>query len=516
MKVKFSILLTILLHCHCLISQDFEYKMISGIVKMKNQNNGKLVPVAQVTITDNKKRKVAITDANGKFKFNYRIPMQNKGLVFKFNKFNFLETVHTYDGSTNFSVRLFSKYERLQLDVTGEVLDESGNKLDFVNIRDEFGLNRAITNYGGQFSFQASCQIRSDKILETYIFELMGYEVVTFNSSNPKDYDNMKVVLKKSNGKKPKTNKQKSDFMEDDFKEGAIAPTKKTPTSKVNTITNKNESVDELHSEIDIKNEEIDSSSTVLSTDKLEEFKEYIAYLETILEQNELEFDKQALGQDNTIHQELKSKLIELKEKVAEKEKEVEKEQKKNWYLWLFILLIILVLIPSILAVIFYINNKKTKKLNVVLDGQNTELKKAYYHIHSSVVYAQRIQQSILVKPEGIKKHFQDAFVFFRPKDIVSGDFYWFAQVESKFIIAAVDCTGHGVPGAFMTMMGNSILNEIVNERKITDPGKILLELHKKIQQALKTGGETTSNDGMDIALTTVDVSAKKNSVCGC
>jgi serine phosphatase RsbU (regulator of sigma subunit) len=88
------------------------------------------------------------------------------------------------------------------------------------------------------------------------------------------------------------------------------------------------------------------------------------------------------------------------------------------------------------------------------------------------------------------------------PKDIVSGDFYWFAQNENTRFIAAVDCTGHGVPGAFMSIVGNTILNEIVNEKKIKAPGDILLELHKGVKIALNQNTkEFERRDGMDIAL---------------
>ena len=95
-------------------------------------------------------------------------------------------------------------------------------------------------------------------------------------------------------------------------------------------------------------------------------------------------------------------------------------------------------------------------------------------------------------------------FVLFNPKDIVSGDFYWFAEAEGKTVMAVVDCTGHGVPGAFMSMIGNDLLNDIVLVRHITDPGKILSELDKGIRHALKQD-ETQTRDGMDIALAVID-----------
>ncbi len=123
--------------------------------------------------------------------------------------------------------------------------------------------------------------------------------------------------------------------------------------------------------------------------------------------------------------------------------------------------------------------------------------------ITSSITYAQTIQKAILPIDLEMKKHF-DFFNIFRPKDIVSGDFYWFTKlkIENKFFIfvAVVDCTGHGVPGAFMSMIGSRLLSEIVKERKIIDTAKILELLDDGIKKSLKQA-QTENNDGMDLCL---------------
>ncbi|MBL0328890.1 MAG: SpoIIE family protein phosphatase [Bacteroidetes bacterium] len=101
---------------------------------------------------------------------------------------------------------------------------------------------------------------------------------------------------------------------------------------------------------------------------------------------------------------------------------------------------------------------------------------------------------------------FPESFILFKPRDIVSGDFYWYAEKEGKKIIAAVDCTGHGVPGALMSMIGNAFLNEIVNKRGITNPGLILSELRHLVISTLKQSSNQGENkDGMDIALVAFD-----------
>jgi serine phosphatase RsbU (regulator of sigma subunit) len=147
----------------------------------------------------------------------------------------------------------------------------------------------------------------------------------------------------------------------------------------------------------------------------------------------------------------------------------------------------------------------RTKELelkNEVITLKNKE-------ITDSLVYAKRIQAAILPDSKLIYKSLKQAFILYLPKDIVSGDFYAFAQKNNKVIIAAADCTGHGVAGALMSMIGSSLLNQIINERDVTSPGKILDELNTGIIHSLKQK-DSESNDGMDIAVCSFDFSNSK------
>jgi serine phosphatase RsbU (regulator of sigma subunit) len=135
-------------------------------------------------------------------------------------------------------------------------------------------------------------------------------------------------------------------------------------------------------------------------------------------------------------------------------------------------------------------------------------------NIKSSISYASRIQQAMLPPIEGIKNSFDDAFVLWLPRDIVSGDFYFFAKVENKICIAAIDCTGHGVPGAFMSMIGNDLLNQIIIENKITEPSEILTQLHLQVVSSLRQT-ETQNRDGMDMAICIYDETTKELSFAG-
>jgi len=125
-------------------------------------------------------------------------------------------------------------------------------------------------------------------------------------------------------------------------------------------------------------------------------------------------------------------------------------------------------------------------------------------NITDSLRYAQTIQQALLPTREELEHAFNDHFVIFLPKDIVSGDFYWFTQVDNIKYIAAIDCTGHGVPGAFMSMIGNEFLNEIINADKIYSPAAILEKLHENIRRALRQE-EAKNTDGMDICLCKIE-----------
>lgn len=139
------------------------------------------------------------------------------------------------------------------------------------------------------------------------------------------------------------------------------------------------------------------------------------------------------------------------------------------------------------------------------IEKQKEDLEEAYTGIQGSIQYSRRIQNAILPTTEEMLEIVPESFVLFYPRDTVSGDFYWLAERNGLKFIACVDCTGHGVPGALMSMIGNTLLNQIILEKGITSPNDILNELHTEVRRALKqdTGGET--RDGMDIALIVVN-----------
>jgi serine phosphatase RsbU (regulator of sigma subunit) len=155
-----------------------------------------------------------------------------------------------------------------------------------------------------------------------------------------------------------------------------------------------------------------------------------------------------------------------------------------------------------------YEQNQQIQQQKNILEIQNTKL-------NDSLSYAVNIQEAILPLKSQIKEEL-DVFVLHRPKDIVSGDFYWFTKIynaqSAKPItyLAVVDCTGHGVPGAFMSLIGNRILNEIISEKNVLEPSRILYLLNQHIIDALKQ--ETTDNtDGMDVCLISIEDNVSEN-----
>lgn len=154
-----------------------------------------------------------------------------------------------------------------------------------------------------------------------------------------------------------------------------------------------------------------------------------------------------------------------------------------------------------VLAFLMFNRYRLKEKTNKLLEHQNSIISEKNKDISDSINYAKKIQDAILPSINDIKKVFPDSFILSIPKDVVSGDFYWFAQQDHLKLFVIADCTGHGVPGAFMSMIGNTLLNNIVNERKIYRPDLILNELRNEIIKSLKQGEGSPSKDGMDISL---------------
>ncbi len=136
--------------------------------------------------------------------------------------------------------------------------------------------------------------------------------------------------------------------------------------------------------------------------------------------------------------------------------------------------------------------------------------------ITDSIDYAERIQAAVLPQQAYLARVMPEYFILFRPKDIVSGDFYWIKKVRNHLIIVVADCTGHGVPGGFMSMLGITLLNEQSGKNTFDQPGETLNQLRIKVKETLAQDGESREQkDGMDIALAVIDTKKQELKYAG-
>ncbi len=147
-------------------------------------------------------------------------------------------------------------------------------------------------------------------------------------------------------------------------------------------------------------------------------------------------------------------------------------------------------------------DNKLNEKKLIESNKQLTEQNK---NVTDSIYYAQRIQQSFLQSDEQLKQLFSQSFLLYKPKDIVSGDYYWFYETDRFKFIAVVDCTGHGVPGAMMSMVANSLFKEVFVNRKLNDTSEILYALDDELAKSINKNDDAHFNDGMDVSLIRID-----------
>lgn len=186
------------------------------------------------------------------------------------------------------------------------------------------------------------------------------------------------------------------------------------------------------------------------------------------------------------------------------------------WQTWWFTLVVVIILFAAVYAYI-RLRERKLRREKAILEErvkqrtkkireQNIDLESKNKAIFDSINYARRIQTAIMHDQSQLKKIHTNSTILYKPKDIVSGDFYWFSKKGNKIIVIAADCTGHGVPGAFMSLIGISTLNKIVNENNVLKPSEILDAMRTYIITELQQTGKTEdSKDGMDIALAVVD-----------
>ena len=264
---------------------------------------------------------------------------------------------------------------------------------------------------------------------------------------------------------------------------------------------------------------------------KPEEEKKLLARLDTLRRLRDIESVINEQLKSEAEAEKVKRQLAQKKADLAGKEKQaLEADQRTQ----LAILISVIILISSLTLVFYRYNQRKKRTIIEIkkarneladkvreinrqndlleestkimdmkskeINEKNQALEEQNRKITDSIRYALTIQEAMLPGESRFRELFDEHLIIYHPKDIVSGDFYWLTQYENKTIIVVVDCTGHGVPGAFMSTIGTDLLNEIINEKRVYNPSKILEMLHLGVYERLRQG-DTNNRDGMDVCL---------------
>ncbi len=444
----------------------------------------------------------------------------------------------------------------------GEVRNKSNAEVEsaYVTIKGINDSKPAKTNFDGKFTIVLPIDYKADSNTPFFVDGLpVDTKEISFKD------DNHFVMLRKPKAVKETVVTETITDEEDDRDHSVIKMKEKTTSNdkKAQIDFNYKEEFKKLNTDLDNQRRMIAESNEKVRedlsriTDKVKEggasvnranIRDQMSLLEMQLTENNKAYNV-SQQKTNEVIEKLKMELVEkdslnlltqdrLEEVTAEKQ---EAEVRFHRDILIASALIVFLLV---LAVIFYFVGKRIQKQSKQISIQAQELTHAYQEIKTtnktlesqktvledqksvlekqkviiekknsnitaSINYAQRIQHAMLPRQKDIQNLIPDSFLFFKPREIVSGDFYWIAEQKdiygvNKIIIAAIDCTGHGVPGAFMSMVGDGLLNQIVKLQEIVSPELILRELDKGIRETLNQE-ETENKDGMDIAICVID-----------
>ena len=239
-----------------------------------------------------------------------------------------------------------------------------------------------------------------------------------------------------------------------------------------------------------------------------EAFKKYKALNDSI---SSNEIKRKAFEKQVEYEYEMKQREMKLKQDLEVTKNEITKRTQRN--------VIVIVVLAFVVLLIFsfklYLNFKQKKKDNDLITEQKKEVEEQrniigekQKEILDSIYYAKRIQQALLVQEDELAGFIKDHFIYFKPKDIVSGDFYWATQKNNKFYLAVCDSTGHGVPGAFMSLLNMSLLSEAINEKEISEPHHVFHHIRNRLIELIGRDGQ---RDGFDGVLICIDQSNSGN-----
>jgi len=244
-------------------------------------------------------------------------------------------------------------------------------------------------------------------------------------------------------------------------------------------------------------------------TDKaLKAYKTYVDWKDTVFNQKSESLITEMQAKYNYEKEERENKILKQEASIAQLEIDNKQKQLESSRI-IIVSIVVGGVLLILLAFVLYKQNKLKEQTNLQLVKVNNEISESKQIIEeknkditSSIEYAKYIQQAILPKSEAVDKCFQEALLLLLPKDVVSGDFYWFQKYGKYSVLVLSDCTGHGVPGGFMSMMGVELLNQVLSDPAILEAGDALEDIDKRIRKNLNhAGSERQQNDGMDMAI---------------
>jgi len=490
-----------------IVMRKSRYKLLFGKV---NLLGGKAAGGLEIIFLGEKYSENAITDADGNF--DMRLPVEaniSENSRFLVDNHQVIQQFYEYRGSFNFNIIL--KKDPISVIegkiITGTIRDSLNNRIP------SFSVNIGKFNYATDRNgaFNAIVPANSEEI------RFDDYRVKRIDSL---ENDRFNIILDTYYNPKDSTSPWYEPPPQIIYKEKLITQNLDSVQSieKVDSIFN----ISTYFDTIDVRNsEQLNKTlqnilaklriSQNLSSNEKDNLKKQLELIEYVIKNGEFEGNDENLEEAKSIIDKLRVNISQQEEKIAQIEEEKKAEAEK-FRQRLFIFSGIIATL-ALLSVIFFIFTRKLKKqknelkrIGGQLELKVEEVKNQNAKITDSIRYAQTIQQAILPEENIMKQKLSDMFILYRPKDIVSGDFYWFATAydqkseKAYTYLAAIDCTGHGVPGAFMSLIGYTILNQIISKGNSYDTDSILEALNTGITSILKQD-QQMNDDGMDVCL---------------
>ena len=349
----------------------------------------------------------------------------------------------------------------------------------FEQIGDKKGMGACYNNIGNIYSDQGNYE----KALEYHLKSFVIREEIGDKKGMGSSYNNIGIIYKKQ------------DNYEKALEYLLEAKNIKQEITTIKGLDETSEALSEVYKKLGKYKQALEVHELYM------EIKDSIAKMDAEEELYKFEVDKEyqlKKQADSILHAD--EIIIQQAENRAKEEQLKSEKQRRTG------LLVIVGLVLVSLGFVF-VQLRKTKAQKVVIEGQHEKLNESHREITDSINYAKRIQDALMTSAVYIKDVLPESFILFKPKDVVSGDFYWiYRSPKGQIYFTVADCTGHGVPGAFMSMIGTSLLNEFIIENNLEDTAEVLTKMREQIIKSLDQKGLQGENkDGMDMALCKYD-----------